>query len=119
MLRLSRWILCVALLGPSPAWAMRTVDFIDEQRGPVIVPGEQRTPVITLEPTLKMPDPAEAAQLPTREQAQVVTVPQVASPVPEASGVLMLGMGLLLLLLKPYKRDGEAIAHDPERYSTL
>jgi hypothetical protein len=119
MFRRAVLILC-SVWAASPALAMRAPDYLDaDQRMTVTLPSEQITPVITVVPQLQAAEAEEAAQLPTRQQAQVAATQQIASPVPEPSGLVMLGLGLLLLLLKPYKRDGEAIADDPERYSTL
>ncbi|MBV7538438.1 hypothetical protein KW842_21925 [Duganella sp. sic0402] len=120
-------ILCTALWGTSPAWAMRAHDYIDaDQRTKVTLPGEQDPPVLTLERQLQAShameaaEVAEAALLPTPQQTQAAAVRPVASPVPEPSGVTMLGLGLLMLFLMPYKkRTGEAIAPDPEKHYTL
>jgi hypothetical protein len=127
MKRLFFLILCSALWGASPAWAMRAHDYIDaDQRAKVTLQGEQDPPVLVLEQQLQAShaaeagDVAEAALWPTSEQAQAAAVRPVASPVPEPSGVTMLGLGLLMLFLMPYKkRTGEAIAPDPEKHYTL
>jgi hypothetical protein len=119
MFRRAILILC-SLWAASPALAMRAPDYLDaDQRTTVTLPGEQTTPLITMDLPPQAVVESGASELPTREQTQTVITQQIVSTVPEPSGIVMFGFGLLLLWLKPCKRDAEAIAPDPERYSTL
>lgn len=120
MKRLALLILSTALLGVSPAWAMRAHDYIDaDQRAKVTLPGEQEALVLTVAQQPQAAATSDAALLATPEQAQNVAARPVVSPVPEPSGYAMLGLGLLLLLLKPSARHSEAIPRDPDKHYSL
>jgi len=120
MKRLALLILSAALLGASPAWAMRARDYIDaDQRAKVTLAGERKALVLTVAQQPQAAATSDAALLATPEQARNVAANPVLSPVPEPSGYAMLGLGLLLLLLKPSVRQGEAIPRDPDKHYSL
>lgn len=123
MRRRAWFILFSVWCSASPAWAMRAHEFIDaDQRVNVTLPQPHATPAIAVEP--QRPSALDEAWLPmlvlVREQTPADAKP-VLSPVPEPSGYAMLGLGLLLLVLMPssIQHQGEMIAHDPDKPSTL
>lgn len=106
MHRLSILLLTAALLGASPARAMRAHDFIDaDQRVSTAARGE-RPAVLVVEQAPDTPAPASADHdlLPPAPSPTPAAATTVSSPVPEPSGLAMLTLGLLLLFLQPHKR---------------
>lgn len=108
MTRLSLLILSTAVLGLSPAWAMRAHDYVDADQRASVTLQHERARTTTIEATLD-PAPAtapatqDADLLPPHPQGQAATPPPAVSTVPEPSGSAMLICGLVLLLLQPHK----------------
>ncbi|WP_432381233.1 hypothetical protein [Duganella sp. P38] len=119
MRRLALLGLCGSLAA-SPASAMRARQYIDaDQRAPVALAQDQRAPLIAIAQQPPGADLAQALRLPPPEETPLATAPLAASPVPEPSGYVMLGWGLLLLLLRPHGREGAAIAAKREKPARL
>lgn len=117
-----RHILLIAccLCCASPAWALRAHDPLDaDQRAKVTLSGDQAAPVLSVAPApASANDTADAALLAPRPQPQAEVRP-LTSTVPEPSGYAMLGVGLLLLLLRPRQPDDAAIAPAPDKHGSL
>lgn len=107
MNRLSLLIVSAALLGASPARAMRAHDYLDADQRAGVTLGHKHATVATIEARLDaVPAPAEhEAELPApHAQPQAAAPAPVVSTVPEPSGSAMLVCGLVLLLLQPHKQ---------------
>lgn len=121
MRRRAWFILFSVWCSASPAWGMRAHEFIDaDQRVNVTLPQPHATPAIAVEPQRASALDEAWLPAPVREQTSADDKP-VVSPVPEPSGYAMLGLGLLLLVLMPssIQQQGEMIAPDPDKPSTL